>query len=155
MLILNHRALINEIAELLRCVLGIERYQVITYQEIFLQHTFIDPLETSLDECLTLIKQRGLFSDWLANETSLDTLLQFIFSEIIEKELDPKQPVFVELFPASQASLAKINREDSRVANRFECYFKGVELANGFEELTDWQEQLTRFEQENVQRKNE
>jgi lysyl-tRNA synthetase class 2 len=44
-------------------------------------------------------------------------------------------------FPASQASLAQISTEDHRVAERFEVYYKGIELANGFHELTDAREQ--------------
>ena len=52
-------------------------------------------------------------------------------------------------FQASQASLAVINESDSRVANRFECYYQGIELANGFEELTNNEEQIKRFEQDN------
>ncbi len=55
-------------------------------------------------------------------------------------------------FPASQAALAKINPEDSRVADRFEVYFKGIELANGFHELDKPQEQLKRFEDDNAKR---
>ena len=55
-------------------------------------------------------------------------------------------------FPASQASLARINKADNRVANRFEVYFKGIELANGFHELSDANEQAARFERDNNKR---
>jgi len=55
-------------------------------------------------------------------------------------------------FPASQAALAKINPQDHRVADRFEVYFKGIELANGFHELDNPKEQLARFEQDNAKR---
>src|SRR5690606_14503913 len=47
---------------------------------------------------------------------------------------------------------AKINPNDPRVADRFEVYFKGIELANGFHELDNAQEQLRRFEQDNRKR---
>ncbi len=60
--------------------------------------------------------------------------------------------MFVYDFPASQAALAKINPQDPRVADRFEVYFKGIELANGFHELDNPQEQLARFELDNVKR---
>ena len=55
-------------------------------------------------------------------------------------------------FPASQAALAQISSEDLRVAERFEFYYKGLELANGFHELADVREQLHRFELDNRQR---
>ncbi|MCQ6508087.1 elongation factor P lysine(34) lysyltransferase, partial [Vibrio parahaemolyticus] len=61
-------------------------------------------------------------------------------------------PAFVYDFPASQAALAKINPQDHRVADRFEVYFKGIELANGFNELDNPNEQLARFEQDNAKR---
>jgi lysyl-tRNA synthetase class 2 len=48
--------------------------------------------------------------------------------------------------------LAKINQEDPRVADRFECYYLGIELANGFHELTDARQQQQRFEQDNIKR---
>ena len=50
----------------------------------------------------------------------------------VEEEIGQTVPAFVYDFPASQAALAKINPDDSRVADRFEVYFKGIELANGF-----------------------
>jgi lysyl-tRNA synthetase class 2 len=71
----------------------------------------------------------------------------------VENHIGRDTPVFVYDFPASQAALAKINHKDSRVADRFEVYFKGIELANGFHELDNHKEQLLRFEQDNRQRK--
>ena len=63
-------------------------------------------------------------------------------------------PCFVYNFPASQASLAKLSQGDVRVAERFECYFKGIELANGFNELTDVELQQERFEADNRGRRS-
>jgi len=55
--------------------------------------------------------------------------------------------------PASQASLAKLVEKDGfQVGERFEVYANGLELANGFHELTDPQEQLNRFKQDNLTR---
>jgi lysyl-tRNA synthetase class 2 len=59
---------------------------------------------------------------------------------------------FVHHYPASQASLARIDPEDERVALRFELYHRGIELANGFEELADTRLQRARFQRDRQQR---
>ena len=91
------------------------------------------------------------YEDWLIKE-EFDDLLQFIFSEIIEPSIGEQVPCFIYNFPVSQASLAKASDIDERVAERFECYFKGLELANGFSELTSEVIQRRRFNQDNIAR---
>ncbi|MCH2056036.1 MAG: elongation factor P--(R)-beta-lysine ligase [Thalassotalea sp.] len=141
--------LIAEVDSFLQDVLQIKPAELISYQQVFIDKTGIDPLLTSIDACISFIREKGKLSPWLEEENSLDTLLQFIFCEFIENEIGIEAPVFVHSFPASQASLAIIDSMDERVAKRFECYFKGIELANGFEELIDAKIQLSRFEQDN------
>jgi lysyl-tRNA synthetase class 2 len=63
------------------------------------------------------------------------------------------RPIFLYDFPSSQASLAKIRPTNPPVASRFEVYFKGLELANGFHELQDAAEQAARFEKDQAFRK--
>jgi lysyl-tRNA synthetase class 2 len=58
----------------------------------------------------------------------------------------------VHSYPASQAALARLDAADPRVARRFELYHRGIELANGFEELADATEQRARFEADRRQR---
>jgi len=64
-------------------------------------------------------------------------------------------PLFLWKYPANQASLARLSTEDSSVAERFELYVAGVELCNGFDELTDADEQRRRFEQDAERRRSE
>lgn len=64
-------------------------------------------------------------------------------------------PLFLWKYPANQAALARLSVEDSSVAERFELYVAGVELCNGFDELTDPDEQLRRFEQDTQRRASE
>ncbi len=75
-----------------------------------------------------------------------------MFSECIENQIGQDSPCFVFNFPASQASLARISDDDNRVAERFECYYLGIELANGFNELTCVEEQTVRFKADNEKR---
>ena len=147
----DHFQLMDEVAKLLTWVLGCDEADKISYQQLFLQQVSIDPLMTTKSELLEFITKRGVYSDWLAEETT-DTLLQFIMSELIEPDIGINVPCFVYDFPATQASLARISEGDNRVAERFECYYRGIELANGFNELTDARQQLARFEQDNETR---
>ena len=65
-------------------------------------------------------------------------------THVIEPQL-PEQPVFVYDFPASQAAFARLRPGNPTVAERFELYFNGVELANGYHELTNSAEQRERM----------
>lgn len=144
----------KEVAELLKRVLGCAEPTQMTYQQLFIEWVSLDPLNATREQLLTLIKKHDKLSEWLTLEHDNDILLQFIFSELIEPHIGNESPCFVYNFPRSQASLAKISPEDTRVAQRFECYFQGVELVNGFNELTDVDLQLERFQEDNRQRES-
>lgn len=148
----DHFKLMDEVASLLILVLDCQQVERISYQDLFIKEVNIDPLIADREQLITLISSRDKLSDWLEHEDCVDTLLQFIMAELIEPNIGKCMPCFVYNFPASQASLAKINRQDVRVAERFECYFKGIELANGFHELTDAKQQKLRFDQDNDMR---
>jgi lysyl-tRNA synthetase class 2 len=70
-----------------------------------------------------------------------------ILVEYIEPHLGGGKPTFLYDYPARMAALAKLKKGDSNVAERFELYIGGMELANGFSELTDAHEQRQRFEE--------
>lgn len=149
----DHFQLIKEVSDLLKIILKCSEPRVITYQNIFLEYVDLDPLTATRGELITLIENNNKCSDWLFKEEDNDILLQFIFSEIIEPVIGINEPYFVYNFPKSQASLAKLCPKDNRVAQRFECYFQGVELVNGFNELTEHDKQLSRFHKDNIKRK--
>ncbi|MBA6363885.1 elongation factor P--(R)-beta-lysine ligase [Colwellia sp. BRX8-4] len=144
--------LMAEVDELLSTVVKSPKSEKISYQNLFIKFVSIDPLTATFNQLYEVIELQGKAADWLYESDDCDLLLQFIFSEIIEKNIGLSRPCFVYNFPIAQASLAKECVEDNRVAQRFECYFKGVELANGFNELTDANIQITRFEQDNSKR---
>ncbi|MGL6315283.1 elongation factor P--(R)-beta-lysine ligase [Vibrio sp. WXL103] len=147
----DHHALMNEMDELLQQVLRSAPAERMTYQQAFLSVLGVCPLEASMDELKQVAVTLGL-GDIALPEQDRDTLLQLLFSVGVEVKIGQNAPAFVYDFPASQAALAKINPADPRVADRFEVYFKGIELANGFHELDNPQEQLARFEQDNQKR---
>ncbi|MCZ4372163.1 elongation factor P--(R)-beta-lysine ligase [Vibrio diazotrophicus] len=147
----NHHELMDEMDDLLQMVLKVGAAERMTYQHAFLTVLKICPLEASMAELKKVAARLGL-SDIAEPEEDRDTLLQLLFSIGVEPHIGQQVPVFVYDFPASQAALAKINPHDPRVADRFEVYFKGIELANGFHELDNAKEQLARFEQDNRKR---
>ncbi|CAM4077424.1 elongation factor P--(R)-beta-lysine ligase [Pseudoalteromonas byunsanensis] len=141
-------ALMDEIEQLMRQVLNCQPCSRMTYQQAFLDILGLDPLCASLDELKQCASEHG-YADIASAETNPDTLLQLLFCMQIEPKIGIDAPCFVYHFPASQAALAKLNEQDARVAGRFELYYQGMELANGFNELTDAAEQAQRFEQDN------
>jgi lysyl-tRNA synthetase class 2 len=149
---LNAAQLMDEIDELMIAALGCNKAERISYQNAFITHLQCDPLTVSIEELTQLAKQQG-FDHIAEQENDKDTLLQLLFCMCIEPKIGQQRPCFVYHFPASQAALAKLNTDDNRVAERFELYFKGMELANGFDELTEADEQRQRFIDDNNKRK--
>lgn len=143
--------LMNEVDDLLQQVLECDNAERLTYQQAFQRHLEIDPLSADKAQLRDVAEKLGV-GDVAANENDRDTLLQLLFTVGVETNIGRDKPAFVYHFPATQASLAEISTEDHRVAERFEVYFKGIELANGFRELTDSHEQRQRFEQDNRKR---
>lgn len=144
----DHFILMDEMDQLLQLVLNCTPAKRLTYQQAFMQVLNVDPLSA----CIEKLKVSGAdlnLGDVLNNETNFDTVLQLLFSVAIEPVIANDSPCFVYNFPASQAALARISPDDERVAERFEVYYKGIELANGFHELSDGEEQLKRFQQDN------
>lgn len=141
--------LINEVDDLLQQILECPPAESMSYQFAFQQYVGLDPLSADLSELAEKAKKHQLIG---AENENRDTLLQFLFSTVVEPQIGQEAPVVVYHFPASQAALAQISSEDLRVAERFEFYYKGLELANGFHELSDAREQLRRFQQDNLQR---
>lgn len=148
----DHFLLMDEMDQLLQLILNCNVARRCTYKEAFLEALNIDPLSADLEE-LKAVGSKFKLGSVLDNETDKDTILQLLFGIAIEPVIAEEKPCFIYNFPASQAALAKISTDDPRVAERFEVYYKGIELANGFHELSDPLEQLKRFQEDNRQRK--
>lgn len=143
--------LMNEVDDLLQQVLECDAADSLSYQQAFQRHLGIDPLSADKTQLRDAAAKLDL-SNVADNEEARDTLLQLLFTFGVEPYIGKERPAFIYHFPASQAALAQISAEDHRVAERFEVYYRGMELANGFHELTDAREQQQRFEQDNCKR---
>ena len=117
----------------------------ISYRALFRQALDLDIDEITLaglrGECVRLVPG----SDPAGYE--FDQCLDLLLGMAIAPAMRGYQ--FVYDYPVSQAALARVNARDPSVAERFELFFDGIELANGFSELTDAAQQRARFEQDN------
>lgn len=155
--------LIDELKSLLERVLPIHGCEQFTYSELFVKYCGFDPIDITLDNLVSACKSCGLgdyilslqehFTEHNQIKPSLlkDSALQVLFNQKIEPNIGKLVPTVVTHFPATQASLANID-DDGRCAQRFEVYFKGIELANGFHELRDAALQQQRFNEDNRKR---
>jgi lysyl-tRNA synthetase class 2 len=137
--------LMDEVEELTSLLLGLDKAERLTYSELFLRHLGIDPLASSLAALKQLARAKLEVS---FDSDDPDQWLDLLFSHCIEPKL--QTPVFIIQYPPSQAALAKLaeNEQGQLVALRFELVAQGMELANGYDELTDPKEQRQRFERD-------
>jgi lysyl-tRNA synthetase class 2 len=142
--------LIDEVADLVGVLLNRSKRRVLSYREVFKQYLGIDPLLADHAALNALcIDKTGCDM----SEESEASCLDLLMSHEVEPHLGRDELTFVYDFPASQAALSKIEMKDGvAVARRFELYVEGSELANGYDELLDSEEQAKRFEQDNILR---
>jgi len=128
-----------------------ESPQWLTYREAFRQHAGIDPFadtdEVISEACIAAVGAGGPVhwtrSDWL----------DLLGSTRVFPALGRGRVTVLSDFPPEQAALARIRPNDPPTAARFELFLDGVELANGFHELSDAKEQRRRFDSENQARR--
>lgn len=140
--------LMAEVSDLVVGWLGCERPRVLSYRDALERFAGVDPFRVADNELRRRCEQ------WLAPEQTLtlgrDGCLDLLMSYLVEPALAGFGPVFITAYPESQAALAKVSDLDGvRQAHRFELYVGGVELCNGYWELTDAIEQRRRFDEDN------
>ncbi len=124
-----------------------------TYREVFVAGVGIDPFATTLAELRAACERLAVPMPPDFDHGTIDDALDLLLVSHIEPTLGSPVPTFVHEYPASQAALAQVEEADGHdVAQRFELYIDGVELANGYHELADATEQRRRFEQANRDR---
>lgn len=145
--------LIEEMVELLMlCFSENLAFRSVTYSELYKQHTGINPHDTTPAELMAYAANAGNPEAVSICGDSLSNGLDYIFSQYIQPDLKKELVYFVTDYPVCMAMLAKVTKGSPKVAKRFEVYFKQLELANGYEELTDAIEQQARFQAELDQR---
>jgi lysyl-tRNA synthetase class 2 len=146
----NHHDLMDEMSDFLIEILQDPPAKRITYQDLFLQYVRLDPHTARLDELKNAAIQHDIHVSGGTEQFDQDDWLNLIMTHKIEPNLGFEQPIFIYNYPASQAALAKIRTGDNhlQVAERFEVYIRGMEMANGYHELSDAAEQLKRFQQD-------
>lgn len=126
-----------------------------TYREAFERHTGRDVLVMTADQLIELAAERGVSIPDSFNATDRDGCLNLLLAELVEPHLGHERPEFLCDYPASQAAIARIRPDTPPVAERFELYLAGIELCNGYHELTDASELRRRMEVESRRRESE
>lgn len=126
---------------------GVQR---ISYRDIFRMHTGLDPYHCTESDLSAVAAERRIHA---APRNQLEWF-DLLLSQVVEPNLPGETITVIHDFLPEQAALARIRPGDPPVAERFEVYLGQLELANGYQELTDAREQLKRFERERNLSKN-
>lgn len=148
----DHQALIEEVNALFMQLLDTPKAQIQTYAQLF-EGIGINPHQAEV----AALKEAALrlqLSEVPFSELDRNGWLDWLFSQAIEPTMDPETLLIVTDFPVHCAQLAKLipHPIHDKVAARFEVFYKGMELANGYFELTDPNEQRKRFVKDNQKR---
>lgn len=137
--------LLDEMDLLLGHLLGAPPAHRRRYRDLFLEAVGRDPLEATDRALFRLAEAHGHPGEPDDRGAALD----FLFSRLVEPGLGEGPPTVVTRFPAPLAALARTSGDDPRTAERFEVFWSGIELANGYDELQDPAEHRRRFATEN------
>lgn len=133
-----------------------QSFRVTTYAEAFHRTLKIDVHTATTAELQDVIVARGFTFPESDQPVRRDDLLNFLLGMVIEPELggrlEHEVPEFLCDYPPTQAALAVVSETEPRVARRFELYVRGLELCNGYQELTDPEELRRRDEAQNSTR---
>ncbi len=119
--------------------------KIMSFSDCFTHYLTIDIATVSDKELNDICNENGYSGSHLSKDEAFD----YLFATQIQVKMDKDCLTFVTLYPASQAALAKINPDDDTTSLRFEVFYQGYELGNGYQELTDGDELLQRFYADN------
>ena len=142
----DHRRLMGEVADLVRRVLDAPGLAAegLSYRDLFRERLQLDPWHADLGDLCRAAAAQGI-QGIDALDLSLDGWLDLLLTHCLEAGLGRGCMTFVYDYPPSQAALARVRPGPEPAGERFELYLEGMELANGYNELTDPGEQRRRF----------
>lgn len=154
---INYFELMKEMELLFLAVKPDTQFIYLSYQEAFERYYNFNPHTISLDEIENIVEKNLGKIQGLENPTIADCL-DILFSYKIEKNLNQQNTVyFIYDYTIHQSALARkfLDKNNQQVAARFEVFYDGIELANGYYELIDRKEQLKRFKNDLAIRKEQ
>ncbi len=125
---------------------------VVDYSTAFQDFAEIDVFNATVDELANAVSADDSLRDSIGNDQQ--AWLDLILGTVVAPAFKPDQLTVLQHYPASQAALARVCPGDERVADRFEVFHGAMELANGYVELTNADEQRHRFDQDIEKRKS-
>lgn len=155
---LDHQTLMDEMQQLISELFAQFsenqlRFTRLSYRQAFINQLAIDPLQASVEELANCAREQQIEIPTGMVMDDKDMWLDWLMVAAVAPGFDRRGMTFIYDYPASQAALARLSKDDPRVAHRFELFYGDLELANGFYELLDADEQLARFHKENDLRK--
>lgn len=143
----NHRQLMTECVDLVLGLFALRNRELdvryCSYRSLFVTGTGIDPFADSNQNISDAVSSKINMD---LSGLSRDDLLDLLLTHVLEPAMPANRLTVLYDFPASQCALAKIRNDDYPVAERFELYVGSVEMANGYHELNDAEEQTLRFQ---------
>jgi len=148
----DHRALMDEVDAFLQDVVGAATAERETFGALFERHVGIDPHRASASELARGAEALGE-PPVEGRDLRVEDWLNLLMARVIEPKLGAHAPVLVSDYPVCLSALARVRDGDPPIAERFEVYFRGMELANGYHEITDPVALRARFEEELTRRR--
>lgn len=148
---ISFEQMMEETVDFVRLFLGKLPMRIMSYREVFQNYLGIDYLKASEKELYAYLVQKGITPYDGIEDEGKDALLNLLLGTLVEPLLGKNELLVLAYYPSTQAALAKtLFREEEKVAERFEIYYNGVELANGYHELADAKEQRARLQEANA-----
>jgi lysyl-tRNA synthetase class 2 len=148
----DHYLLMDEVADLMMELLPDREFAAIervTYHEAFRRYLGIDIYRATVLDLANCAMMHGVSAPCGMTMDDPDPWFDLLLTHRIQPELGANRLTFLYDYPVSQAALARVRDDTPPVGERFELYVDGIELANGFHELGDVNEQRRRFVRDN------
>ena len=127
----------------------------ISYAAAFQRHVGLNPHTSETAALVSIARKHGIAAPASLAADDRDGWLELLLVERVRPQLGTERPAILYDYPAGQAALAQIRHDDPPVAERFELFADGIELANGYHELLDADELLRRNQHVNAQRRRD